>query len=256
MPAFIDITGARFGRLTALHHHQTPAGVRWTFRCDCGLEKVINAALVKAGNTRSCGCLRREATGAARFRDLTGMRFGRLLVLERLQERSAHKHSRWRCLCDCGKETVTTTLSKKSATRSCGCIRREQMAALGRASKLENPVSRTTAYKQNVKRTRRMQPQIAMAERVSRLLCWSLVSVGAIKRSATFDLLGYTPADLVAHFERQFVDGMSWDNRHLWHIDHITPISTARTEADVIRLNQLSNLRPLWATDNMRKGAR
>mgnify|MGYP000913227399 CR=1 FL=1 len=256
MPAFIDISGVKFGRLTALHSNRTSTGVKWTFRCDCGVEKVLNAALVKAGNTRSCGCLRREITAAARFRDLKGQRFGRLVVLDRLPERSPHKHSRWRCLCDCGQETVTTTLGRKFSTHSCGCITRENMAALGRASKLPNPVSRTADYRKNLKRIRREHPHIAMAERVSRLLCWALSSVGAIKRSATFDLLGYTPADLTAHIERLFVDGMNWSNRSLWHIDHIIPISSARTESDVIRLNQLSNLRPLWAIDNLRKGAR
>ena len=107
-----------------------------------------------------------------------------------------------------------------------------------------------------MRKKRRERPEQAMAERVSRLLCWALASVNAIKRSATFQLLGYTPADLVKHIEKNFIDGMSWDNRKQWHIDHIKPISSAKTEADVIRLNQLSNLRPLWARDNMSKGAR
>lgn len=95
-----------------------------------------------------------------------------------------------------------------------------------------------------------------MAERVSRLMSWALASVGAIKRSATFDMLGYTPAQLKVHIERQFLPGMSWANRSAWEVDHITPISKAKNEADVIALNQLSNLRPMWAIDNNRKGNR
>ena len=93
----------------------------------------------------------------------------------------------------------------------------------------------------------------AMRKRLSIIHRLALRRVGLIKRSSTFDMLGYTPQDLADHLERQFVKGMTWDNRHKWHIDHIVPISTAETEADVIALNQLSNLRPIWAKDNLAK---
>ena len=93
----------------------------------------------------------------------------------------------------------------------------------------------------------------AMRKRLSIIHRLALRRVGLIKRSSTFTMLGYTPQDLADHLERQFVKGMTWDNRHKWHIDHIVPISTAETEADVIALNQLSNLRPIWAKDNLAK---
>lgn len=92
-----------------------------------------------------------------------------------------------------------------------------------------------------------------MAERISRLVALGLESVGAIKQSATFEMLGFSVENLRLHIERQFLPGMSWDNRSSWQIDHITPISTATCEDDVIRLNQLSNLRPLWARQNNTK---
>lgn len=47
---------------------------------------------------------------------------------------------------------------------------------------------------------------------------------------------------------------MSWENRHLWHIDHIVPLATAKTEQDVIALNHVSNLRPMWSKENLSKG--
>lgn len=256
MPAAIDISNQKFGRLTALFPTEKGQIRRWVFRCDCGVEKSMNPATVKSGKAQSCGCLRREITAQKRFKDLTGKRFGRLTVLGQLPDRTIHKHVQWQCQCDCGKRTVTTTLGKRDGTRSCGCIRRELISKLGKSSKQKNPISRTPEYRATMRKKRRERPEQAMAERVSRLLCWALASVNAIKRSATFQLLGYTPADLVKHIEKNFIDGMSWDNRKQWHIDHIKPISSAKTEADVIRLNQLSNLRPLWARDNMSKGAR
>lgn len=201
----------------------------------------------------SCGCLRKETTAANRFKDLTGKRIGRLTVMRRLPA-DTHKHTQWECLCDCGNTTVTTTLNGRRPTLSCGCLRRELTSALGKSSKKDNPVSRTPEYRAAQRKKRRSKPEHAMAERISRLMAWALASVGAIKRSATFDLLGYTPAELKAHIEKQFTRGMTWENRPNWEVDHIIPISTAACEADVIALNQLSNLRPLWAADNNRKG--
>lgn len=58
MSARIDITGQRFGRLTAIQFsHFDKSGTHWLFRCDCGSEKVIKGNVVRRGNSTSCGCL-------------------------------------------------------------------------------------------------------------------------------------------------------------------------------------------------------
>jgi hypothetical protein len=75
----------------------------------------------------------------------------------------------------------------------------------------------------------------------------------AIKTSPTFEQLGYSAEDFVAHIERQFLKGMGWHNMSRWQIDHIVPVSEAKTENDVVALNQLSNLRPMWADENNAK---
>lgn len=73
-------------------------------------------------------------------------------------------------------------------------------------------------------------------------------------------LVGYTLDDLMAHLESLFVDGMSWENRSEWHIDHIIPKSifnyTSPEHIDFKRCWSLGNLQPLWAGDNVRKGAK
>lgn len=79
------------------------------------------------------------------------------------------------------------------------------------------------------------------------------------KDAPSFELIGYTPEQLRTHLEKQFVKGMSWDNHGTaWHIDHITPISKliAEGETDPAVINCLSNLQPLWATENMSKSNR
>ncbi len=69
-------------------------------------------------------------------------------------------------------------------------------------------------------------------------------------------ILGCSLQDFRLHIERQFLPGMTWDNRSMWHIDHIVPMATAKTEQDVIALNHFTNLRPLWAIDNLKKGSK
>jgi hypothetical protein len=66
--------------------------------------------------------------------------------------------------------------------------------------------------------------------------------------------LGIDYDELKIYFESLFTEGMSWDNIGIWHIDHIIPLSTAKTEEDVIRLCHYTNLQPLWGEDNIKKG--
>ncbi len=80
---------------------------------------------------------------------------------------------------------------------------------------------------------------------------------GTYKKSQrTEEILGCSLNTLFYHIESQFLPGMSWERRSEFHIDHIIPLATAKTEEDIIRLNHYTNLRPLWATDNIRKGAK
>ena len=60
MPRFKDITGQRFGRLTATRFHSVQHDAMWECVCDCGSEKIVNGVDLRNGHTRSCGCLRQE----------------------------------------------------------------------------------------------------------------------------------------------------------------------------------------------------
>lgn len=77
--------------------------------------------------------------------------------------------------------------------------------------------------------------------------------------SSVFGILGYSLDELRAHVERQFLTGMSWGNYGEWHLDHIVPLSSFQftsVEEPEFRLAwALTNLRPLWAKDNLRKHA-
>ena len=78
---------------------------------------------------------------------------------------------------------------------------------------------------------------------------------GRKKVTKTYDALGYTEKELLAHVSGQFKDGMSWESRESFHIDHIIPISwyvkNGITDPKVI--NALSNLQPLYPSENRAK---
>ena len=73
------------------------------------------------------------------------------------------------------------------------------------------------------------------------------------KNNSTPIELGYTAVDLKIHIENLFIDDMSWQNYGSWHIDHIYPISKFDKNTKACIINALTNLRPLWKIDNLKK---
>jgi len=77
------------------------------------------------------------------------------------------------------------------------------------------------------------------------------------KMNSTFDIIGCTPKYLKEHIENQFTTGMSWEKLGTEiHIDHIIPLSLAKTEEEVYKLCHYTNLQPLWAKDNLSKSSK
>jgi hypothetical protein len=76
------------------------------------------------------------------------------------------------------------------------------------------------------------------------------------KATKTEQILGCSSEFFKTYIEGKFSEGMSWDNMNLWHLDHIIPLAEAKTEEDVIKLCHYTNFQPLWAEDNIRKGAK
>lgn len=109
------------------------------------------------------------------------------------------------------------------------------------------------------RRRRASDPAFLLKCRMSARL--SAMLRGKAGRS-TAELLGYTAAELKAHIERQFTRGMTWDKvlGGEIHIDHIVPVSAFSIrevgDQDFSACWSLSNLRPMWARDNRRKGAK
>jgi len=118
---FENLSGKRFGRFVVLKQGCKRPNVKttfWTCQCDCGNVKEVMASSLKNGDSKSCGCLRKQLL----FKDLSGKRFGRLLVVK--LDRIDHKGTFFECKCDCGniKSIRSNCLG---ATKSCGCLHQE-----------------------------------------------------------------------------------------------------------------------------------
>lgn len=121
-----DITGQRFGLWTVLrqdlsNNGASKRGSRWICKCDCGNEKSVLGYALWFGRSKSCGCI----NGENKIIDLTGQRFGKLLVIERDYETpNTGRGARWKCQCDCGNTiSVLSGRLRSGQTSSCGCAR-------------------------------------------------------------------------------------------------------------------------------------
>jgi hypothetical protein len=77
------------------------------------------------------------------------------------------------------------------------------------------------------------------------------------KNKSYFDILQYTPEELINHLEKQFTDTMTWDNYGVWHVDHKLPITSfdirEMGDKEFMRCWCLDNLQPMWGEENIRK---
>ena len=131
--SLIDLTGERFGRLTVVKRAESrilSSGkhvTRWLCKCDCGNETIVNGGLLQSGQTQSCGCYNKERISETSLHNLTGMKFGKLTVIERGNNRiesTGKNRVMWKCKCDCGNETIVASSSLVTGlTQSCGCMK-------------------------------------------------------------------------------------------------------------------------------------
>jgi len=76
---------------------------------------------------------------------------------------------------------------------------------------------------------------------------------GKKKEGRTIDLLGYSAEELKLYIQSLFTEGMTWENYGEWEIDHIKPVSKFDKNTPPSVVNALSNLQPLWKTENRSK---
>ena len=105
---------------------------------------------------------------------------------------------------------------------------------------------------------RRQKPYEKLATTI-RTRIRQLLKLG-YKSESTEKLLGITAKELKIYLEERFKQGMSWDNYGFrgWHVDHIRPLSSfdLTKKEEQKQAFHYTNLQPLWAKENMQKGAK
>jgi len=124
-----DLTGKKFGHLTALRLAGRDKGGRalWECECDCKDKNhiVADGYNVRSGHTSSCGC---EKWSSGYPKDLTGLIFGRLTVIGRDNIKRGNQY--WLCKCSCDKNQITSVCRGSlvcGGTTSCGCYALEML---------------------------------------------------------------------------------------------------------------------------------
>lgn len=156
----------------------------------------------------------------------------------------------------------------------CSVVRRKEKSAVWRARNPERrkEVERARAQKRKkddaarerqrhyftqLSREKRRDPRHRLDHRMGQMVRNAMRGQkGGRKWEA---ILGFSVATLMAHLERQFSPGMGWHNIGEWHVDHIRPRAMfSYVSTDDFAFKEcwaLSNLRPLWAGDNLSKGS-
>lgn len=134
MPKALDLTGQKFGRLTAIestNKRDKQGLIIWKFKCDCGNIIEKNGRDVKRGTTQSCGCLKRDLliernTKNNKEKYFIGQQFGNLTIISNLffkEQKRGHRESWVKCKCKCGNILdVRINNLGTGMTKSCGCI--------------------------------------------------------------------------------------------------------------------------------------
>lgn len=111
---------------------------------------------------------------------------------------------------------------------------------------------------ENICLKRKNDPLFALSNSIRKSISKSIKLSGNNKSTKTTEILGCSFNDFKIYLESKFEPWMNWKNRGFyngelnygWDIDHIIPISTAKTEEQVILLNHYSNLQPLCSKVN------
>jgi hypothetical protein len=149
---------------------------------------------------------------------------------------------------------------KGSYCKLCHCVRtranyQEKIDHYRQAYKVRASTPEYKKRTQERKKNRKAKDPLFKLTTLLRCRLHHILS-GRIKSMSTEEMLGCSWEEAKKHLEKQFSDGMSWENHGVngWHIDHIIPLSSANTLEELKNLFHYTNLQPLWAFDNLSKG--
>ena len=127
----LNLIGQKYNLLTVLEETEqrdNSGCVLWKCQCDCGNITYASSNSLRTNHKRSCGCLnikQVKALGKSNLIDLTGQKFGKLTVLNRVEGMTnSDRRVFWNCQCDCGNTYIANGHSLKDGSlQSCGCLK-------------------------------------------------------------------------------------------------------------------------------------
>jgi hypothetical protein len=122
----------------------------------------------------------------------------------------------------------------------------------------EKNIEKIREVKRNYERNRKSTDPIYKLINNFRTAIYQVLKENNVQKNGHyFEVLQYTPDELISHLENQFKDGMTWDNYGDWHVDHILPISIHNIQEigddEFMKCWSLDNLQPMWGEDNIKK---
>jgi hypothetical protein len=122
----------------------------------------------------------------------------------------------------------------------------------------EKNIDKIREVKRNYERTRKANDPLYKLVANFRTAIWTVLKENNMdKYGHYFEILQYSPEQLAYHLEKQFSEGMTWENYGEWHVDHKLPITSFNFQEigdnEFMRCWGLDNLQPMWADENIRK---
>lgn len=118
--------GDKIERWTVLERISRNSRAYYLCECECGTKKEVRADHLKAGKSKSCGCLQKEIVSKNGVIDLTGQQFGEWKVLQRGEKPNTNNQRGvfWLCQCSCGMiKSVSGHTLRNGTSQSCGCVK-------------------------------------------------------------------------------------------------------------------------------------
>lgn len=213
-------------------------------RCQCGNIKRVRINSLRDKTVASCGCLRDEVNKLPTEERPAPTRNRKPMTVEQRAKYKAHK--------------LAWVKANPEKVKSIAKRAREKDQSKTKKAKASFYQKNKRKIIDGQKARYAADPRFRMEMLLRGRIVKAIQLRGARKSAPTMVLVGCSIDELMKHLESKFQSGMTWENRHAWHIDHIKPCASFNlmNPEEQRKCFHWTNLQPLWAKDNLDKRAK